>query len=189
MPHLARGKVYRTEDFTRYDSNPTRWASKQVKQGRLRRLRHGLYHVPRKGAFGEVPPSEDELLKAYFRKRRYLRTGPMVWNGLGLGTTAVEATPLVYNTTRTGEVDLGGRRFELRRVRFPRKPDKEYFVVDLLENADRAGVDRKRVGLALARALSKGRFDERCLLERGREYGTQGTQRLIEEALSRADAG
>jgi hypothetical protein len=94
MPQLQRGMVYRTEDFTRYDSNPTRWASKQVKQGRLRRLRHGLYHVPRKGVFGEVPPSEDELLRAYFRKRRYLRTGPMVWNGLGLGATAVEATPL-----------------------------------------------------------------------------------------------
>ena len=47
----------------------------------------------------------------------------------------MEAVPLVYNTTRTGQVELGSRRFELRRVRFPREPDPEYFVVAVLENA------------------------------------------------------
>lgn len=186
MPQLQRGKVYRTEDFTRYDSNPTRWASKLVKQGKLRRLRHGLYHVPRKSAFGEVPPSEDELLRAYFRRRPYLRTGPAIWNGLGLGTTAVDAIPLVYNTTRTGEVELGGRRFELRRVRFPGTPEREYFVVDLLENTDRAGADRNELRDALAQAVAKGRFDPDRLGDRARQYGTRETQRLVETALAAA---
>lgn len=181
-PRLRMGRVYRTEDLSRFDRNPTRLASKLVREGKLRRLRKGLYHAPRWSAFGEVPPSEDELLRAFFRGRPYLRTGPSVWNTLGLGTTAVEALPLVYNTTRTGELELGGRRFELRRVRFPRKPDLEYFVVDLLENARRAGVELETVHRALAAALAAGRFDSEQLLDRASEYGTRATLELVQEA-------
>lgn len=182
-PRLRRGRVYRTEDLSRFDKNPTRLASKLVRAGKLRRLRKGLYHAPRRSAFGEVPPSEDELLRAYFRGRPYLRTGPSVWNTLGLGTTAVEAVPLVYNTTRTGQVELGGRRFELRRVGFPREPDPEYFVVDLLENARRAGVELERVHRALTAALGAGRFDFKRLLDRATEYGTRATSELVRDAL------
>ena len=182
-PRLRRGRVYRTEDFSRFDRNPTRLASKLVREGKLRRLRKGLYHAPRRSAFGEVPPSEEELLRAYFRGRPYLRTGPSVWNTLGLGTTAVEALPLVYNTTCTGEVELGGRRFELRRVRFPRQPDPEYFVVDLLENVQRTGVELERVRRALTAALEGGRFEFGRLLDRVSEYGTRATSELVREAL------
>ena len=182
-PRLKRGRVYRTEDFSRFDRNPTRLASKLVRAGKLRRLRKGLYYAPRHSTFGEVPPSEDELLTAYFRGRPYLRTGPSAWNTLGLGSTAVEVVPLVYNTTRTGEVELGGRRFEFRRVRFPRKPDLEYFVVDLLENPRRAGVGLETVHRALTSALAAGRFDSKRLLDRANEYGTLATQELVREAV------
>jgi len=183
-PRLVRGKVYRTEDLARFGKNPTRLASKLVRSGELRRLRNGLYHAPRRSSFGEVPPSEDELLRAFFRGRPYLRTGPSAWSALGLGATAVEAVPLVYNTTRTGDVSLGGRRFELRRVRFPRKPDPEYFVVDLLENVGRAGVELERVRRALSAALGAGRFDSERLLARASEYGTRATRDLVLEALA-----
>lgn len=183
-PRLQRGRVYRTEDLSRFDKNPTRLASKLVRAGKLRRLRKGLYHAPRQSAFGEVPPSEGELLRAYFRGRPYLRTGPSVWNALGLGTTAVETVPLVYNTTHTGEVEVGGRRFELRRVRFPQEPDPEYFVVDLLENPRRAGVELERVRRALTVALGAGRFDSEQLLDRASEYGTRATSEIVREAVT-----
>ena len=45
-------------------------------------------------------------------------TGSEHWNALGLGTTAVFPAKLVYNTKRSGEFTLGGRRFLLRRVGF-----------------------------------------------------------------------
>lgn len=130
-----------------------------------------------------MPPSESELLRAFFRGEPYLRTGPSVWNTLGLGSTTVEAVPLVYNTTRTGEVHLGPRRFELRRVRFPHRPDAEYFVVDLLENVERAGVELDKVRRALTAALDAGRFDPDRLLARAGEYGTRATQELVRQAL------
>jgi hypothetical protein len=183
MPTLRSGRVYRTEDFTRFDTNPTRLASKLVKSGKLRQLRKGLYYAPLQSAFGEVPPSESELLRAFFRGESYLRSGPSVWNTLGLSSTGVEVVPLVYNTTRTGEVHLGPRRFELRRVRFPRKPDAEYFVIELLENVERAGVDVDSVRRALTGALERGRFDPALLLARAGEYGTRATQELVRQAV------
>jgi hypothetical protein len=182
-PELKKGRVYRTEDFSRFDRNPTRLVSKLVGEGKLRQLRKGLYYAPRRSAFGEVPPSEDELLRACFRGRPYLRTGPGVWNALRLGTTAVEAVPLVYNRTRTGKVRLGGRRFELRRVRFPRRPTPEYFVIDLLENTERAGADLESVGKALTAALRAGRFDAGRLIDMAAEYGTRRTQEVVRSSL------
>ena len=182
-PRLQPGKVYRTEYFRRFDTNPTRFASKLVKRGELQQLRKGLYYVPRPSAFGAVPPTEAALLAAFFRGRPYLRTGPSVWNTLGLGTTGVEAVPLVYNTTQTGEVELGGRRFEFRRVRFPPQPSPEYFVVDLLENTERAGVDRETVRDALSRAVTAGRFDPEHLLTMAQRYGTRATEEEVEIAV------
>ena len=182
-PQLKKGRVYRTEDFSRFDKNPTRLVSKLVGEGRLRQLRKGLYYAPWRSAFGEVPPSEEELLRACFRGRSYLRTGPSVWNALHLGTTAVEAVPLVYNKTRTGKVRLGGRRFELRRVRFPRRPTPEYFVIDMLENAERAGADLESVGTVLTAALQAGRFDAGQLLDMAAEYGARRTQDVVRSSL------
>jgi hypothetical protein len=180
---LEPGRVYRTEELYRYGQNPTRLAGQLIKAGRLRRLRHGVYYVPTASIFGEVPPAEAECLRSYFRGRPYLRTGPSVWNALGLGSTAVEVVPLVYNTTRTGEVRLGGQRFELRRVKFPRKPGTEFFVVDLLENLDRAGVDLQTVKRTLRSALQEGRFDRDRLLDMAARYGRRCTEDFIRDIV------
>jgi hypothetical protein len=180
---LEPGRVYRTENLRRIDKNPTRLVGRLVKAGKLQQLRRGVYYAPQDSAFGEVPPSESELLRSYFRGKPYLRTGPSVWNSLGLGSTAVEAVPLVYNTTRTGQVRLGGRRFELRRVRFPRKATVEYFVIDFLGNSVRAGVDLERVRRFLAAALRAGRFDSGRLLAMAIRYGSRATQKVVQDAI------
>ncbi len=180
---LKPGKVYRTEDLYRYGKNPTRLAEKLVRAGQLRRLRKGVYYAPQGSAFGEVPPSESEFFKSYFRGRPYLQTGPSVWNALGLGTTAVEVVSLIYNTTRTGQLQLGSRHFELRRVRFPRRPTAEYFVVDLLENADRAGMDLETVRRALKAAMMARRFDSKRILAMASKYGTRFTQRFVHDTM------
>lgn len=38
-----------------------------VAKGVLCRLQKGLYYAPKQSVFGEVPPAESELLKAFFR--------------------------------------------------------------------------------------------------------------------------
>ncbi len=66
------------------------------------------------------------------------------------------SAPVVYNTKRSGDVELGGRRFLLRRVAFPRDPLPEWFAVDLLENAERAGTSADAVASSLASAVARG---------------------------------
>jgi hypothetical protein len=55
-------------------------------------------------------------MRAFLDGGPFVFTSPERWNALGLGSTAVFAAPLVYNTKRSGAFELGGRRFVLRRV-------------------------------------------------------------------------
>lgn len=186
-PQLRPGRVYRTRDLAAWGANAPRLAKRLVRDGRLIPLAHGLFASPRRGRFGVVPPTDDELMRAFLDGAPFVFTGPDRWNALGLGTTALFVAPLVYNTKRSGTFDLGGRRYILRRVAFPSRPAPEWFVIDLLENADRAGASREELAEALGRAVAGGGFDREALGDMAARYGTKRTQALIRRAL-REDA-
>jgi len=187
-PPLTAGRVYRTRHFQRWDKNASRLARRLVDERRLRRLGHGLFSHPRSGRFGDVPPPDDAMLRAFLNGGRFIFTGPDRWNPLGLGTTALHAAPLVYNTKRSGGFQIGGRRFRLRRVAFPKRPSPEWFVVDLFENAEEAGASRAELTHALTGALQRGVFDRTRLREMAMRYGTRATARRIDSALTSAAA-
>ena len=109
-PPLRPGRAYRTKDLSAWGANSPRLAKRLVREGRLVELAHGLFAHPRKGRFGVVPPSDEEVMRAFLDGGRFVFTGPDRWNALGLGTTALFATPLVYNTKRSGTFKLGGRQ-------------------------------------------------------------------------------
>lgn len=182
-PHLTPGRVYRTREFARWGANAPRLAKRLVREGELLPLAHGLFVHPKKGRFGEVPPTDDELMRSFLDDTPFVFTGPDRWNALGLGSTSLFATTLVYNTKRSGTFDFNGRRFALRRVQFPKKPTPEWFVVDLLENAEKASVSRAELGQALERALARRAFDGEKLQEMAALYGTKSTQALVNAAL------
>ena len=129
QPQLEPGRAYRTRDLRRWSANPTRLARRLVDEGKLREASHGLYYAPIPTRFGPAPPPSEELLRAFLGGEPFLVTGPPYWNALGLGSTAMFAVTLVYNTRRSGEFQLGGRRFLLRRVYFPETPTAEWFVI------------------------------------------------------------
>lgn len=182
-PQLEPGRVYRTRDLAAWGANPTRLARRLVRDGDLVQLGHGIYAHPRKGRFGAVPPSDEEVVRAFLDGGPFVFTGPERWNGLGLGATALFAKPLVYNTKRTGEFAFDGRRIRFQRVAFPPDPPPEWFVVDLIQHADEAGVVRNLLGARLTDAVASGRFDVGRLLAMGRRFGTKRTQAIIKGAL------
>lgn len=188
QPNLEPGRVYRTRDLAVWSANAPRLAKRLVQEGALVQLAHGLFARPKQSRFGAVPPGDEEIMRAFLDGTPFVFTGPERWNALGLGTTAVFAAPLVYNTKRSGTFVLGGRRFVLRRVAFPESPTPEWFVIDLIEHADQAGASRPELGAALARALARRAFDRDRLREMARRYGTKATQALVESALSTASA-
>ena len=84
---LKRGRVYRTRDLSRWTANPARLARRLVGEGKLRPLARGLFVHAKEGRFGEVPPTDEAIMRA-FLGGPFILTGPEQWNALGLGTSA-----------------------------------------------------------------------------------------------------
>jgi hypothetical protein len=161
-------------------------AQRLVREGQLRRLAHGLFVHPERSRFGEVPPTDEELMRAFLGGSDFVFTGPEHWNALGLGSTAVFAARLVYNAKRSGLFDFGGRRFLLRRVAFPTQPSPEWYVVDLFENAAQAGVSPQDLAGALQRALPRGLLRKERLAAMAERYATKANAALITAAIAEA---
>ena len=187
QPEFEPGRLYRTRDLRRWSANPTRLAKRFVREDKLRQAAHGLFYVPVPSRFGAAPPSETEVLRAFFAGSPFLISGPPKWNALGLGATAMFAATLVYNTKRTGEFTFDRRRYLMRRVLFPENPVPEYFVVDLLQQHDIAGVSLAELERGLVATLKDGRWKRDALLDMAERYGTKATLALVDRALRTAN--
>jgi hypothetical protein len=188
QPEIEAGRTFRTEDLRRWSANPARLAKRLVRQGRLRQAARGLFYASVQGRFGQAPAAEDEVLRAFLRDDAFVITGPPKWNALGLGSTAMFAATLVYNRKRTGEFTFDGRRFLLRRVLFPSEPPPEWFVVDLLQHHDTAGVTLAELAARLVARIADGCWNPDRLRELARRYGTKATAALIERCIEEAGA-
>lgn len=183
------GKVYRTEDLAGWTPNPTRMVQRMVQSGELVRLKKGLYLKPERNRYGEMPPSATEVVRAFVKDSPYVFTGPEYWNALGLGSTAVFPVQPVYNTKRSGEYQLGGRRFRLSRQRFPRRPTPEWFAVDLIEHRALVGVDEDTLKRGLTRAVTAGTLSADRLATMAKKFGTKHTQEMVADALGALQGG
>lgn len=184
LPSLKPGRVYRTADLARWDRNGTRLARRLETEGKLRRLAQGLYVCEGRSSFGPVPPTDEAVLRAFLKRSPYVISGPSQWNSLGLRSTALFADTWVYNTMRTCTLMVGKRRLHLRRVRFPKRPSPEWYVVDLLLHHGSVGMALADLEEALRSALSSGRFDPDLLRDAAGEYGTRETRRLVDRATA-----
>lgn len=187
-PKLEPGRAYRTRELRSWSANPTRLARRLVRAGKLREAAHGLFYAPVESRFGKAPATEAEILRAFLRGERFVITGPPRWNALGLGSTSMFASTLAYNTKRSGEFTFDGRRFNLRRVLFPDNPPPEWFVVDLLQHHDMAGMSLSELEARLAGALRARRWEAERLTEMASKYGTKATQALVERCVAAAGA-
>jgi hypothetical protein len=187
-PKLKPGRVYRTQELLRWGRNATRLARRLERMKLLLSLGHGLYFRPEQSRFGPVPPTDEEVLRGFLKGAPFLLSGSSRWNALGLGSSAVAAEQLVYNTKRTGTFRFGNRAYRFRRVRFPRSPAPEWFAVDLLQNHELAGVGLGQLREGLERALRAGRLRAQQLRESAARYGTRRTRSLIDDAIRAAGA-
>jgi len=183
QPDLDPGRAYRTQELRRWSANPARLAKRLVCEGKLRQAAYGLFYAPIKSRFGEVPARDEELLRAFLADSPFVITGPPRWNALGLGSTAMFAATMAYNTRRTGEFVLDGRPFLLRRVLFTENPPPEWFVVDLLQHHEMAGVSLADLEERIAATLREGRWDAERLHKMADKYGSKATLALVERCI------
>lgn len=140
---------------------------------------YDLFACLKHSRFGAVPPTEEALVRAYLRGAPFVVTGTDLWNALGLGSTAVFARTLVYNTKVNAEVRLGGRLFEFRQVeQLPAKATREWAVVDLLENAARVSASVVDLAKVLGQRVAGGQYN-RAALREAAKHASSKTQSLV----------
>jgi len=143
---LKPGTVYRRTDLSQWSKSVDRHARQLLEDGVLVKLQNGLYYYPKPSVFGAVPASEKDLVSAFLKEDDFLLTSPNAYNTLGLGTTQLYNSVVVYNHKRHGLFELGDRQFEFRmKHRFPRKLSEEFLVVDLMNNLKSLAEDHERL--------------------------------------------
>jgi len=180
--HLRPGRVYRREELMQWSNSLDRHLKELTSDRTLRKLRTGLYYCPREFEFGEAPPDEHELIKAFLRTDRFIIASPNAYNQLGLGMTQLYNKRVVYNQRRQGTFALGNRMvtFE-RRLNVPKQLSPEFLLVDLVNELGQLAEDRDDV---LSRVSERAKeMDPRKLLRAISLYGKYSTQKKFKEIL------
>ncbi len=186
---LHAGKVFRRKDLAASLPSVDRELGRALKAGLVRRVAQGLYYVPRHTPFGEAPPSEEELVRSFLDDDHFLLFNPSVYNSLGLGTTQLYRSNVVYNHKRHGVFKLAGFEFDFRdKPRFPARGEvtREYLLVDMLNNLDQLAEDPDTLLAAVRRKFDT--FDTARLDQALRDYGSARTRRLFRQWMSQHNA-
>lgn len=157
--HLQPGQVYRRSDLTKWSNAVDRHLQQLVHEGAVQKLSGGVYYCPKKTAFGDSPPDDEALVRAFLKDDHFHMASLNSYNALGVGTTQLYNEKLVYNHKRDGRHILNGRSFYfLKRPRFPTKSSQEFLLVDLMNNLHMLAEDRKNVLKSVAgKALGMNR--------------------------------
>jgi hypothetical protein len=177
---LQAGRVYRREDLARLSNSVDRHLSQLVSTGTLKKLAQGLYYAPKQSNFGPLPPTDEQVVQGFLRDKDFLVFSPSSYNTVGLGTTQLYNSTLVYNHKRHGVFKLGNRQFHFRvKPRFPKKLTPEFLYVDLLNNLEELAEDRDSV---LSQARTKYlSFNQSLLLKTLDNYGSMATRKRVRE--------
>jgi hypothetical protein len=177
--NLQPGQIYRRADLTKWSNAVDRHLQQLVSNGVIQKLAGGLYYCPRKTAFGNVPPGDEILIRAFLKDDHFYMASLNSYNSLGLGTTQLYNEKLVYNHKRDGKITLNGRQFYfLKRSRFPEKSSQEFLLVDLINNLHLLAEDKESI---MHRVTEKVKdMDKACLTKNIQEYAGVRTQKFFE---------
>ena len=180
--HLKPAQVYRRADFGQWSTAVDRHLKELVADGTLRKVSQGLYHYPAKASFGELPPEDEGLVRAFLKSDDFLLTSPNFYNSLGVGTTQLYNTRIVYNHKRHGKFTLGGKVFDFRlKHKFPQKLTQEFLLVDLLNNLDELAEDREEV---LRYTKEKALVSDRHMKRAVNAYAGERTKKMFNNWLA-----
>jgi hypothetical protein len=181
--HLRPGRAYRRAEFTRWSHAVDRHLRQLQEDGSLTKLSGGLYYCPRKTTFGTAPADDKTLVKAFLKDERFLITSPNAYNALGVGTTQLYNTTIVYNRKRHGRFDLGGRVFNFRmKPYFPSHLTPEFLLVDLVNNLKELAEDHDRVLDEVRKKAAS--MDTSALSKTVKRYGSTVTRKFFAKALA-----
>lgn len=154
-----------------------------VAEGFLKKAARGIYYCPKKASFGDVPPEDQKLVRAFLKGGDFYIASLNAYNALGVGTTQLYNERLVYNHKRKGRFTLDGRPFHfLKRSRFPKRSSPEFLLVDLINNLDFLAEDKEKLCRNVARKVLS--MDRAKLRKAVRDYAGARARKFFEGALA-----
>jgi hypothetical protein len=180
--HLQPGRVYRRLDIEQWSNAVDRHLHLLVADGTLQKLSGGLYYAVKPTVFGQAPAEDHDLIAAFLKDNRFVITSPNDYNKLGVGTTQLYNTRLVYNYKRHGDFKLGNRVFRfIRKSYVPEKLSKEFLLVDLVNNRKELAEDQPDLMSHVKRQAKK--MDVAQLQTFVKLFGKVGTRKFFKEIL------
>lgn len=179
---LQPGEVYKRKGLERWSNAVDRHLKQLLADKTLVKLNHGLYYYPKKTTFGDAPPDEKLLIRAFLNDNRFLVTSPNVYNALGIGATQLYNETVVYNHKRHGHFTFGKRTFDFRKKPFfPLALSQEFLLVDLVNNIERVAEDKATL---LEEVKIKTSFlDRSALNDAVREFGGVAARKFFAKLL------
>jgi hypothetical protein len=182
IKHIKPGQVYRRADLEFYSTAVDRHLSQLTSAGSLKKLGHGLYHIPKESKFGSVPPDDKELVSCFLKDDHFLMLTPNVYNSIGIGATQLYNVTWVYNHKRRGEFKLNGKTFLFKiKSSFPQKLSKEYLIVDLLNNLNELAENQEQLVSSFHKRINE--FDPGKLMIATQQYGSGFTKKLMRKVF------
>lgn len=182
LQHINQGEVYRRSDLEYYSTAIDRHLAQLTKNGILVKLNQGLYYAPKQSKFGVVPPDDHLLVERFLKDEDFILVSPNTFNTLGLGLTQLYNTMWVYNNKRNGQFSLNGKSFEFKiKNAFPQKVDREYLLVELLNNLESLAEDKTNIADKLTKNVLSFNID--ALMKATQQYGNGSTKLIIKSIV------
>ncbi len=179
---LQPGRVYQRKGLARWSNAIDRHLKELLEDGTLIKLSQGFYYYPKKTAFGDAPPDEKALIRAFLNDDRFLITSPNAYNSLGIGSTQLYNQTVVYNHRRHGQLTLGKRIFDFRKKAFfPLELSREFLLVDLVNNLDHLAEDRAALLDEVAKKVTS--FNRTALADAVHEFGGVAAKKFFAKSL------
>jgi hypothetical protein len=179
--HLLAGELYSWADLTEYSKSPGRDVKRLLDEELLKKVGPGLYLSPKKGRFGTVPASAQQLINSFLKTDDFLLVSPNYYNGLGLGLTQLKNEVFVYNKKRHGDVKLSNRtyHFKVKVKGYPKELTNEYLLVDLVNNLDEVGESPSLLLKNVADSVQANEFNNTQLFILAKQYGHVYTKKFF----------
>lgn len=183
LSSLSPGELYSWDNLKEYSNSPGRDIKRLVDEGLLKKVGPGLYLVPKKGRFGDVPLTEAQLVGGFLKTDDFLMFSTTQYNALGLGLTQLKNEFVVYNHKRHETVFLAGRVFHFKRPNnfFPDKLTKEFLLLDLMNNIKSFGESEADLKEKVVSSVNSGEFNVELLLSLVNKYGKVGTRKFFDQ--------
>jgi hypothetical protein len=132
-----------------------------TEDGTLQKVSQGIYYAPKKSNFGVSPPTDHSLVERFLKDETFLLFLPNIFYSLGLGLTQLYNITWVYNHKRRRVFTLNGINFLFMLYpAFPATLNREYLVVDLLNNLIDLPEDSEKVIVNFQRNVNLFDADE-----------------------------